>query len=958
MNLKKDKNNLTKRVYIIFYICVVLTSAIIIGGLVWQYQIEKTSNYTEVKLNIAFVHSNDGYNEVLFNKLSLDKSINVFPIKENDIGQSTLNGFDIVIVSDVDLGQSSLYYLDQYVKSSKDHSLIFLIDEKTTGSDLKQLNIINNDKLPAFEGNNELGYAICRNTANVPELTENVPWNTMPEIHNFSILSSDSFYTKDAKNSAIILQDFSDNSGDVFLFYKDLKMGGNILVFTIWFNAKLNLNEITDSWPYTGYFFYSCFMFLQDKPIPSYRSWPYSPVPHDFGILIIAAIFGALAFGSYFAFIYARKYSLNHPLKEVVALETAEEIEAKRKAKLKIEELKEEEEHEMSLEEIEKIKTIAVDKDKFSFEEIESTLPKYLQGWNAIGLHRQIGGVFTGLLILILAILPFTIFFLWFFPAYIFPSPSGQGMYTFVVNFFAALFTFADLGTSVWMTRKFAAYRISEPVKAINAAQCYLWFQVITGAFQIMLVGFLVGIGFPSTVYAHLTYVFVLYSLFQWLGFYLVFINIFNSLQRTDAAYVGTTILAPLLIIVQLIIVPIFIQIGSANPTIGIALGGAIGSAISNFIANLSIFFISWWLFRKTFGYSGSSIFRVDFDWEMLKDMLKFGIKYAPGQALVPLVMTIQIVLLSVYLDNYNNWLGYWNLANGVALLVAVMTLFSAAIIPSVSEAYENKKFQLLNYNITSSFKWISNFTFWVASAMLAIMVPLILALTPLQFQSVALIMPLLIVFYIFVPYSGLGDSIFAGLNRPIYGGLAWVIEQGSRAILMIILIPTLAINPTIGIFAILYAYLPAIIFKNICMYSIIKKKFLPDLKIFPFKTFIAPGIAGIVFYFISSFIFLITGGGLLGVLIVLVFAFLIGPYVYFFLSGFFGGWSTNGLEEFKRSISIVSVGTKFAKGLYTCCKAGAKFSPWKEKRDIKTYAAARIEAWELTLEKKKISNL
>jgi hypothetical protein len=218
--------------------------------------------------------------------------------------------------------------------------------------------------------------------------------------------------------------------------------------------------------------------------------------------------------------------------------------------------------------------------------------------------------------------------------------------------------------------------------------------------------------------------------------------------------------------------------------------------------------------------------------------------------------------------------------------------------------------------------------------------------------------MPLLIVFYIQVPYSGLGDSIFAGLNRPLYGTLAWIIEQGSRAILMILLIPILAINPSIGIFAIIFAYLPAITFKNISMFTIIKKKFLPDLKIFPFKTFIAPGLAGVAFYFVIWFILLITGGGLFGVLIGMLFAFILGPFIYFFLSGLFGGWSKNGLEEFKHSVAITSLGAKFAKGLYICCKAGAKYSPWKEKRDIKTYATARIEAWELTLEKKKLSNL
>ena len=66
--------------------------------------------------------------------------------------------------------------------------------------------------------------------------------------------------------------------------------------------------------------------------------------------------------------------------------------------------------------------------------------------------------------------------------------------------------------------------------------------------------------------------------------------------------------------------------------------------------------------------------------------------------------------------------------------------------------------------------------------------------------------------------------------------------------------------------------------------------------------------------YLMITLIMLITGGGFLSVLIAALFAFIAGPFIYFFLSGFFGGWSKNGLEEFKRSLSVVSVGGKFGK--------------------------------------------
>jgi O-antigen/teichoic acid export membrane protein len=469
-----------------------------------------------------------------------------------------------------------------------------------------------------------------------------------------------------------------------------------------------------------------------------------------------------------------------------------------------------------------------------------------------------------------------------------------------------------------------------------------------------------------STIYAHLTYVFVFYSLFQWLGFYGVYINLINSLQRADVGGIGSAVIVPLVTLIQIILVPIFFQMGRANPNIGAALGGAIGSALSNFVANILVFFGTWLLFRKTFGFSGTTLFRVDFDGEITKDMFKFGIKIAPGRAIIPLIAMIQIVLLSVYLDNYNSWMGYWGIAIGIANIASMAGLFAGMVIPALSEAKENNKQILVTYDVASSMKWMNNFTFGLSAALLAISIPLIRALSPIEFQSTARLMPLLIIYTTFIPIAGLGDAIFSGLNYPFYISLASGIEQVSKLILLLLFIPLFAIDPTIGIFAVVFALIPSIILKDISAFIIVKKKIIPDLKFYPFKVWIAPGLAGVAFFFITYLV--LTGLGiLLGVLlgpilsalistlIVAVFVFTMGPSIQFFFSGLFGGWSSDGLEEFKRSISVMTIGGKFGSRLYNSCRAGAKLSPWREKGTIDSYKEARIEAWELTLEKKKL---
>jgi len=924
------------------YISIIFMLSILLGGIIWQYNAEQSSNYQGVKLKAGFIHSNEGYNPILFDKLNLDEQIIITPIKEQDVQISTLDNLDTVIISNVDLSDSSRTYLAQYLAKSQDHSVIVFLGENSDGADLKFLNITNSENLPSFQGENLIGYGICKPTENVPELTQNIPWNSMPEVRNYTLLTESDFNSSDASTSSVILKDYSSkDSNDVFLYYKDLQKGGNVLLYTIWFEADLNLNEITESFPYLGYFFYSSYMYLQNIQIPSYAAWPYSPVPHLFDLIILALVFGSLGILSIVAFIYVRNYSEKNPLPEVVALETEEEIQAKLKAKEKVDHLEE----------------LRSETEKFVYEEVEEELPEHLQKWESVGLHKQIGGWWTLFFLMLVLILPLGVFFLWMFPALVFPSPSGQGFYKFASDFFNAVWVFADLGTSYWMTRKFAAYRVNEPKKAIQSAQCFIWYQMISGGFQVIFIGFLGGIIFPETIYAHLTYVFVWHSLFQWMGFFLVFVNILNGLQRIDMAGVGAAAVAPLLLVVQMVVVPFFVAWGSSNPMIGIALGGAIGSGIANFFTNLILLVVSWWAFKKTFGFSGLTIFRVDFDWEMMKDMLSFGFKIALGQVTVPIVWTLQVTLLSIYLDNYSNWLGYWNLAMTVGTISSVLGLFAGTLLPALSEAQENDKPTLMRYDLVAMLKWTNNFNFWLHSALFAVFVPIILAITPAEFQPVASLMPLILIYQIIGPYSWLGDNIFTGLNHPKFARNVWFLEQGIRALLMVILIPLLAGDPVIGIFSMLFAYIPALAIKDIAVWTLVKKRIAPNIKFYPFKTFVAPGIAGIIFYLLTAGIVAFSGGGLVGAIIAALFALVIGPFVYFFISGVCGGWSENGLEEFNRSIEIMTVAKKIGKGLYRCCEYGAKLSPWKEKGNIDIYLEAQKEAWQLTLEKKKVAN-
>lgn len=956
-------NRISKKgTYKFSVISILIIIICLLVGLGIKANLEFTSEYEKIDLNIVFLHSDDGYNTDLYERLSLDNGINLEAIKEKDFDSDDLEDIDIVIASNVDLSSSSVLLINNFLNSSKDHSFIVLMGEHTDGKDLNSMNITTSDSLDEFESDdNDIGYGVCNSTSEVPELTKDIPWNNMPEVKKYTQLADSDFDKTGSKETHAILEDISsEDSEDLFLFHKDLENGGQILVFTIWFDHDLNVNEITKSFPYLAYFFYTCYMYIEGEDLPSYSAWPHSPIPHFIDLLLIGLLIGGLAIGSFLAFIYARNYSEENPLTHVEALETEEEKKAKEKVKKKVEIVKEEEikgkDFEEDLEMLEELKEVDY---SLSFEEIEKQLPEHCRGWNAIGLHRQIGGFWTVLFLLLILILPLAVFFLYIFPTFLFSSASGMGYYNFVGSFFGAVWVFADFGTTHWMVRTFAAKRIEEPKKAIASAQTFLWFQMLTGAFQIVGIGFIGALVFPYTeLYAHLSYVFVWYAIFQFLGFFWIFVEILNAFQRSDIANISRAATVPAFMLVQSTIVPLSIFIGAINPSIGIALGAAIGASIANFTSYVILFFATWYIYRKTLGYSGTSIFRVDFDWNMIKDMFRFGWKIAVGHTLIPLVMMLQVIMLSIYLNNYNNWLGYLSLGTILVTVYQVINFFAQSMSPPLAEAKDNGKTSLLYYNIDSMLKWVNSFNFWLSSALIAIAPILILEITPPEFRNLFLLAPLLLIFNLLSPFSWMGDFVFYGTDYPKYARNAWILEQAMRAVLLIILIPIFAPDPSIGILVIYFAYIPALFCKNILVWWIIKTKVAPGLKLFPFKTFIAPGLAGIVFFILCYLIIFVTGGGLLGVILSATFALVLGPFVFFFLSGLFGGWSNNGLEEFERSVSIMSVGGFVGRWLYKCCSIGAKFSPWKEKGNIEFYDEARIEAWELTLIKKKIQNV
>ncbi|MGQ4832466.1 MAG: hypothetical protein ACP6IS_01050 [Candidatus Asgardarchaeia archaeon] len=430
---------------------------------------------TEVKLNVLCVFN--GKSESLETALTLDPSISVeFSDVINDLDADT---YDTLILLDIPLHHENISRILTFLKNGG--NVYFLLGPKTlTTSALSTFNITYND---VFSKNNADGITNPVNSNN--PLTKNIAWNSIPETKNFSVISPNNLWL----DVNIILEEATFKYP--ILLEKNV-LNGRILVYTAWLSDGYN-REIK-LWPYFNYFVYSSLMYLNGYSFLSYADWSYSPVPHRQEQLTIGIFVFIIGVIVSIVFVYARKYSEQHPFTETYEASTNSSKESSSSEK----------------------------------ERILSNV------WERIGLHRQLAGFFYTFFISLLLVIPYSFITSILFPRYIVPFPQAAGWYNWTSNFFLALWTFFDMGTSVALVKYFAEFRVHRPEIAIRYVQLFVWWQMLTGVIQLFFVGFLGAFYFSRTFLAHMTWVFIAHSIIQFPGCLFVFVYFFQALQRLD----------------------------------------------------------------------------------------------------------------------------------------------------------------------------------------------------------------------------------------------------------------------------------------------------------------------------------------------------------------------------------------------------------------------------------------
>ncbi|MBD3159742.1 MAG: hypothetical protein GF309_13250, partial [Candidatus Lokiarchaeota archaeon] len=475
--------------------------------------------------SIAFVGADSS--PCFVSSLRLDSN-NLAVSEYSSITPALSSSSDVLILVDWALTNNETAHVETFVENGG--GLLYLLGPQSSqnGTTLQNLGVISTADLEVSDDNAD----VVIRTMNEDTPLTGFDWSSAPTVQKMTLLPP-----LTEETTVVLANETGFETGGAPILTRTPNGDGEIVVLTAWLTLDEAGNEINEQitlWPYFNYFTYSSATHLAGKQPLSYAAWPYSPVPHRAQQVIIGIIVLILGITTVSAYRTMKRRSKEHKV----------------------------------LTEIERAELLVETEEEIS-------------EWEEIGMHRQISGFLIQLFITLLIVIPRVVLSIMIYPRFIMPFPQASGWFSFSVNLFQGLWVVFDLGTSVALAKYFAEYRVDEPQEAVKYAQIFVWFQLLTGMVQITGVAFLGSILFPHTYLAHLSYVFIAHSLFQFPGFTLLFVHVFRGMNRIDLQQIINILYwAVFNIAAPYIMILVFRWWGAQNPIFGQALGGAIGQAV------------------------------------------------------------------------------------------------------------------------------------------------------------------------------------------------------------------------------------------------------------------------------------------------------------------------------------------------------------------------------------------
>lgn len=864
------------------------------------------------------LYISDYENPRLLSAISLDPIFNVTNKNTSNLNSVEISDFDCIILEDSLLDSPNRTKLQTFLSSGGGILIIMGSNLQSDPSLLLELNIINSDPITNIEADG----IMIENTNSLSPIVKNIEWNSAPESDNLSIVNP--------QTGVDVLVNASFEDGSLYPAILEMQSGGKVILSTIWWIDGQN-KQLTQ-WFYYNYFFYASMIYLMGDAPDKYADWKYSPVPHTLeqtiiGILEISLILTAVI--SFFkAYKKSKKKAQSEYLKEFS--EKMKQYEAKQNQEKR---KKEKEENREDNNE----KNIIVNE------------------WEEVGTHRQLSGFLFGFFGGFFLIIPQVILTGFVFPRFIMPYPMIAGMYDWAKNLFTALWTVFDLGTSIALAKFFAQYRIDKPEKAIRYIQIFIYWQMLTGVVQTSLVGFLGSFIFPHTYLAHMSYLFIFNSFIQFPGWFQVLVFVFQGMQRTDYGLIAGILQSAVFdLLSKYGFILLFRSIFSQLPQFGDAFGALVGYSIGQWFGEFFTFVVCVKLFKKL-GFHPSTLFRIDFTKDELKEVMVYGVKYVAGAVWVPFVHMIQAYLLSIWIFNYNAEWGYYSQILMITQINSLVNLYSSGLMPGISEAHSYKCEKLLQLNLIQGFKISYYVSLFIISCLIVVLGPFIEGAMGGDWTGAIKYIPLFMARTIWEPATWLGDKTFQGTGYTKEMSISWVIEQGSRVIFLYIFMNPAVLN--MQMMGLLVAWFLSLVLKVFYQWIIIRRK-ISRFKWYIWKIFGGSGISAIIsascLYLTSKIIY--RGDIVTAILLFILSIFCFMPF-YSFLTGVFGGWDENTMREFDKASNMVTLVKPLARMLYKSAYYGSRHSLFNlhNKYTIDIYEDAIKEAKDLTTKKKQL---
>lgn len=716
-----------------------------------------------------------------------------------------------------------------------------------------------------------------------------VAWNSAPQIRERMRISENHL------NPLVIgYQD------DLPILLKGMIGNGRIFVFTP-FLGQDNLQF--QDWGYFNYFIYHITNRTAGLNPVSFADYPDSPVPHSQDRTILLICMAGVVIVAALAFLIVRRYSQAHP---------------------------------------EVLNDLVSDRAEFDTRQA-------LTDWEEIGFHRPLGGFLFAFMLGLVMFVPLIIYQNLILPGYILPSAQALGIWGRVVQFFQFIWLVFDIGTSSAFIKFFSQYRVHEPGQAIKYGQIFVWWQALSGAFQVALITILVGFYLPRTTYALYTWSIIIHTFIQIPGFYQVFRHALIGLQRFDYAQMldlGLALLFPIL--TQPIIVTLMVLWGKSHPAFGVPMAGVIGLGLAAYTAEALTFIFGFWLYRRL-GYNIRLLFLAHFDLSTVKQAFRFGIFEMLASAAWGIGQSVEILITQSKLVNYAEVWGNWTIAQNFIFAYQVLQTLFSNLMPSISEAISHGRRILSQYYTALAYKWGAIISAFIGAVLLAVADRFILGATGPEFTRAAVFaIPLIIWGAIQYP-SWVGDNVQLASNRPYLMSILVASEQSIRIILAFILIARFQINGLIA------AYFVGLLSKDFVAYIINHRLCFPQ-RFYFWQSLAAPLFAGIVHYgFLRWLSAMIWKGDQLTSVLIFFIGILLSYPLFAFLYGLFGGWDEGTLGDLRRAVDLSNFMRPLSLIFLKATSLGASLSPITNRFPIEIRQAALVEAYGLTEERVEI---